>query len=29
LNRIRRPDNPIYVALFAGEMRPVEPQDRR
>jgi soluble lytic murein transglycosylase-like protein len=29
LNRIRRPDNPIYVALFAGEMRPVQPQGRR
>jgi soluble lytic murein transglycosylase-like protein len=25
LNRIKKPDNPIYTALFAGEMRPVEP----
>jgi soluble lytic murein transglycosylase-like protein len=26
LNRIRQPDNPIYAALFAGEMHPVQPQ---
>lgn len=29
MNRIRHPDNPIYVALFAGEMRPVKPQSWR